>query len=72
MKIIHVSPSELRIPVDKGGGVEGYIFMFSKSMAKMGHSVTLLDRKYSSDDPDTEYIDGVKIVQLNARRSPGK
>jgi len=71
MKIIHVSPGELRTPVDKGGGVEGYILMLSKSMVKMGHSVTLLDRKYSPHDPDTEYIDGVKIVRLNARRFSG-
>ena len=71
MKIIQVSPGELKIPVEMGGGIESYILMLAKSMAKMGHEVMLLDRKYSPDDPDTEDIDGVKIVRLNARRFTG-
>jgi len=71
MKIIQVSPGELKIPVEMGGGIESYILMLAKSMAKMGHEVTLLDRKYSPDDSDTEDIDGVKIVRLNARRFAG-
>lgn len=71
MKIIQISPGELRTPVEKGGGIEGYILMLSKSMVKMGHTVTLLDRKYSLDDPDTEDFGGVRIVRLNARRFAG-
>ena len=70
MNIIQVSPGELRIPVESGGGIEAYILNLSKSQSKAGHSVTILDRKYLSLDPDVEYIDGVRIVRLTTRRFP--
>ena len=57
----------MRIPVKQGGGAEAYIFNISKYLSKMGHDVTILDRKYSRNDPDSEHIDGVKIVRLKAR-----
>ena len=68
MNIAQVTGGELRLPVDKGGGVEAYIFSISKQLSKMGHSVTILDRKYSPKDPDVENIEGVKIVRLKTRR----
>jgi D-inositol-3-phosphate glycosyltransferase len=70
VKIIQISSGELRIPVEKGGGIEAPILELSLQMSKLGHSVTILDRKYSRDDPDTEYIEGVEVVRLKARRVP--
>lgn len=68
MNIVQVSGGELRIPVESGGGSEEYILNISKCLSKAGHDVTILDRKYSPSDPDVEYIDGVKIARLKARR----
>jgi len=68
MNIVNVTGGELRIPVRQGGGAEAYIFNISKCLSQNGHDVTVLDRKYSITDPDFEYIDGVKIVRLQARR----
>lgn len=70
MNIVQISSGELRIPVEKGGGIEAYILHLSKSLSKAGHNVVILDRKYSLADPDVEYIDGVKIVRLRAKRLP--
>lgn len=67
MKIVNISGGELRIPVGKGGGAEEYILNISKCLSRMGHDVTILDRKYSLTDSDIEYVDGVKIVRLKAR-----
>ncbi len=68
MNIIQVSGAEAKIPVDKGGGIESFIFAISKQLVKMGHNVTILDRKYAKTDPTTEDIDGIKIVRLSAPR----
>jgi len=68
MNIIQVTPGELRIPVDTGGGEERLVLNTSKRLTLAGHSVIILDRKYSPVDPDTEDIDGIKVVRLNARR----
>jgi glycosyltransferase involved in cell wall biosynthesis len=70
MNIAQISSGELRIPVEKGGGIEAYILHLSKSLSKAGHNVVILDRKYFPADPDVEYIDGVKIVRLIAKRFP--
>ncbi len=35
-----------------------------KQLAGMGHDVTILDRKYSKNDPDTEKWEGVSIVRF--------
>jgi predicted metal-binding protein len=34
----------------------------------MGHVVTIIDRKYTADDTEVEYIDGLKIVRLESPR----
>jgi glycosyltransferase involved in cell wall biosynthesis len=69
MNIVQVSVGELRIPV-KAGAVEVIILSLSKELVKMGHNVTIIDRKYSKEDPAVEYIDGTKIVRLRSRRFP--
>ena len=68
MNIVQVTGGELRIPVKTGGGAENLVLNISKRLSQAGHSVTILDRKYSPEDPDVEYIDNVKIVRLKARR----
>ncbi len=70
MNIVHVSGGELRIPPDKGGGIEALIFSVSKQLSKLAHNVTILDRKYAKTDPAIECIDGVNIVRLSAWRFP--
>jgi len=50
--------------------MEETIVGISKHLAAAGHNVTILDRKYSPADPDIEYLDGIKIVRLKARRFP--
>jgi hypothetical protein len=70
MNILQVSSGELRIPVERGGGIEAPLLELSLQMSKLGHSVTILDRKYFQNDPDIEYIEGVKVVRLKARRVP--
>ncbi len=68
MNIIQVAGGEARIPVDKGGGIETFIFNLSRELARLGHDVTILDRKYSQNEPVAEYVDGVRIVRLHAPR----
>ncbi len=71
MNIVHVSGGELKIPVEKGGGSEEYILNISKCLSRAGHNVIILDRKYLPADSDVEYVDGVKIVRLVARKFTG-
>lgn len=52
------------------GGIEAPLLELSLQMSKLGHGVTILDRKYSQGDPDTEHIEGVEVVRLKARRFP--
>lgn len=68
MNIIQVTPGELRIPVETGGGEERLILNTAKRLSLAGHQVTILDRKYSSADPDTEVVEGIPVVRLGARR----
>jgi len=68
MNIVQISPGELRIPVGRGGGEETLILNTSKRLLLAGHNVTILDRKYSPADPDVDYVEGVKVIRLKARR----
>ena len=70
MNIVQISSGELKIPVDRGGGIEAYILHLSKALSQAGHSVIIVDRKYTRADPDVEHIDGVEIVRLKVRRFP--
>lgn len=67
MNIVQVSIGETKLPTKIGGGVEAYVFSISKQLTAMGHTVILLDRKYSNDDPDMEFVDGVVIKRLRAK-----
>jgi len=58
------------MPPDKGGAVEAFIFSISRQLSKMGHSVTILDRKYTRTELTIEQIDGVDITRLSAWRFP--
>ncbi|OGN88777.1 MAG: hypothetical protein A2Z74_03165, partial [Chloroflexi bacterium RBG_13_46_9] len=66
MKIVQISGGEIKIPTSVGGGVETFIFNLSKELYKNGHNVTILDRKYSPSDLDTEKIEGITIKRLKA------
>ena len=66
MNIIQVSSGRLRIPVEKGGGVESYIFDLSRHLSSIGHKVTILDCFYNIYDEEIDWIDGVKIIRLEA------
>ena len=68
MNIVLVSGGWVRIPPQEGGGAEAFILNLAKQFSHMGHTVTLIDRKYSADDSEAEYIDGVKTVRLNSAR----
>ncbi len=39
----------------------------AKQIGKMRHNVVVLDRKYSPNDPDIDYVDDVKILRLRSR-----
>jgi glycosyltransferase involved in cell wall biosynthesis len=56
----------LRIPPEKGGGVENAILLWSRYFAEFGHNIVILDRRY--DDSRTNgYVDGVRIIRLPAK-----
>jgi len=68
LRIVHVPPGGVRMPPQRGGGVEAYILIASKRHVALGHPVVVVDRKDTATDPDAEELDGVKIVRLEARR----
>ena len=70
MKILHISTGVQKIPLDKLGSPEGHISFMSKHLVKMGHEVTILDRKYSPSDPSLEQVDGINIVRLPVKSFP--
>jgi glycosyltransferase involved in cell wall biosynthesis len=68
VNIVQVSSGQVRIPVEKGGAVEEFTVALSRCLSQMGQNVTILDRKYSNDDPNVDHINGVKIVRLKAMK----
>ncbi len=68
MNIVLVSGGWTRVPPERGGGAEAFAFSLARQWSRTGHEVVVLDNKYSSSDPDSEYIDGVRVVRLKARR----
>ena len=70
MKIIQVSVGSVRMPPKEGSAPLQVIFNTSKSLAKMGHQVVILDRKYSKYDLDVEQVDGVEIARLRVPQLP--
>ncbi len=73
MKIIQVYDSgwDERVYPPTLGGVTSHIFFTSKHLARMGHQVTVLERKSSPQDPDEEDIQGIRFVRTKARRLAG-
>jgi glycosyltransferase involved in cell wall biosynthesis len=68
MRIIQVSRGLFRVPPQKMGGPETALYNLALQSARIGHSVTILDKKYSDEDPTVEYRDGIKIVRLKTRQ----
>lgn len=66
MRIVQVSVGSVRMPPKEGAAPLQVIFNTSKYLAKMGHEIIILDRRYSRDDPAIDDIDGLKIVRLTA------
>lgn len=67
MRILQISNAVTKISVDRAGGAERTVFFLSKHLSQLGHEVTLLDRKYSPDDPPFEQTEGINIVRLSAK-----
>lgn len=70
MNICEITNGYRKIPPVENAPIETYILNISKHLAMMGHDVTIVDRKYSKTDPDTEYLDEVKIARLRALGCP--
>jgi D-inositol-3-phosphate glycosyltransferase len=68
MKILQVGTGAIKMPPDRYGGVELYIYHVSRHMVRAGHDVTILDIKESAADPDTEYIDGIRFIRLATKK----
>src|SRR4030042_3837554 len=70
MRIVQVSVGSVRMPPKEGSAPLQVIFNTSKHLARIGHEVTILDRKYSKDDQNVEQIEGVQIARLRALQLP--
>jgi len=70
MRIVQVSVGSVRMPPKEGSAPLQVIFNTSKHLAKLGHQVVILDRRYTKDDPPVEHIDGVEIVRLRSPQIP--
>ncbi len=67
MNILQISTGSGRIPPMKGGAQELVIYEVSKNLVKLGHGVTIIDRKYSKTDKFIEYIDRIKIIRVGKK-----
>jgi len=70
MRIVQVSVGSVRMPPKEGSAPLQVIFNTSKHLARMGHQVVILDRKYSKDDLDVDHVEGVEIARLTAIQVP--
>jgi len=70
VRIVQVSVGSVRMPPKEGSAPLQVIFNTSKHLARMGHQVVILDRKYGKDDPPVEKIEGVEIAKLNVTQLP--
>lgn len=70
MRIVQVSVGSVRMPPKEGSAPLQVIFNTSKHLARMGHEVVILDRKYSKDDSDVDHVEGVGIARLTAMQVP--
>jgi glycosyltransferase involved in cell wall biosynthesis len=69
MRILQISDGYGEIPGT--WPLENVVFEISKRMARMGHSVTILERDHAEKVPEREYVDGVNIIRLDRRRACG-
>lgn len=70
MKIIQVSVGSVRMPPNEGWAQMQVMINASKHLAKMGHHVVILDRKYKKDDMDVDHVEDLEIVRLNVFQFP--
>jgi len=68
MKVVQISSGKAEGALKKITAHETVIFNTSKHLARMGHEVSILDRKYSKDDFSIDCIEDVTIVRLNVMR----
>ena len=68
--MVQVSVGSIRMPPMEGNAPLQVIFQTSKQLAKEGHEVVILDRKYSKKDAASESIEGVEIIRLRAFKLP--
>ena len=68
MKIVQISSGKAEGALKKITAHETVIFNTSKHLARMGHEVVILDRRYSKDNPPSDLIEDVTIVRLNVMR----
>jgi glycosyltransferase involved in cell wall biosynthesis len=69
VRILQISDGYGEIP--GRGPLENVVFEISKQMARMGHSVTILERDHAKKVPKREWVDGVNIIRLDRRRACG-
>lgn len=65
MNILHVYDEYG--PVLGGGSAPTVVLNLSKTMAKWGHNVTVVERRHGNE-PSVEYVDGVKFVRIEAKK----
>ena len=70
MRIVQVSVGSVRMPPEEGSAPLQVIFNTSRHLAREGHQVVILDRKYSKNDPAIEEIERIKIARLNVIQLP--
>ncbi|WP_324759601.1 glycosyltransferase family 4 protein [Haloarcula sp. GH36] len=46
------------------GGVETYVYNYGRELVAKGHDVTVLCAKVDRDQPDEEYINGIRVKRL--------
>ncbi len=73
MKILHIfddygTPGEKALPGI--GSVPSVVYYLAKYTAKKGHDVTVLERGHDKNDPEEEYLDGVRYVRIRADKLP--
>ena len=70
MRIVQVSVGSVKMPPKEGSAPLQVIFNTSKQLARIGHQVIILDRKYRKRDPSVEQVEGVVIARLNVIQLP--
>ena len=53
MNVTYVTAGIVPIHSDLGGGIERHIRAVTTELERRGHSVSIVDRQYSSTDPET-------------------